>query len=94
MTVIDAKPFESRLTDAYYQKVWHDNKTYLEKYGKGPYEFKGLFVDRTRPWLDREYWMGYEKWLRNEFGIIHVEGFREFHFKTQEQATLFILRWS
>lgn len=94
MIVISSLPFEEKLQDTYFQKVLNENIEYLEKHGKGPYEYQGSFAQRVTPWLDAGYWQGYNKWLKQEFNITNVYRFSEFHFETEKEASAFILRWS
>lgn len=94
MITISSIPFHEKLTDMYYQKVLQENIAYLKKHGKSPYEWKGRFVGRVHPWLDSGYWMGYDKWLKDEFNITHASAFSEYHFETEEEAVWFTLRYS
>lgn len=94
MIAINAKPYHERLTDAYYQKVLNENKAYLDKHGKGPYEYKGRFTFRIEPYLDAGYWHQYDKWLKSEFKISHSSGFNEYYFESEEDVTWFLLRCS
>jgi len=96
MITISRVPFHQKLTQMFYEKAWRENNEYLEKHGKGPYEFEdGRDANRTRPYLDSAYYMKYDKWLKDEFNITHHNVKDNLYtFETQEEATWFVLRYS
>lgn len=92
MITVKARDYHDRLSNAYYQKVLNENRAYLAKHGKGPYEYNGRFTFRVEPYLDSGYWNMYDKWLKEEFKISHASGFNEYYFETEEDVTWFLLK--
>lgn len=89
---LDYTIFKDKLEDFYYNKSLQENIEYLNKHGKGPYEYNGRFADRVVPYFDAGYWMEYHHWLEEHFNATLNNNILAF--VSEKDALMFILRWS
>lgn len=90
--ILDYRPFKNKIEDFYYNKILQENIEYLNKHGKGPYEYDGSFANRVTPYFDVNYWMAYQDWLEENFNAALNNNV--IAFLSENSALMFILRWS
>ncbi len=90
--ILEYHLYRAKLEDFYYNKTLQENIEYLNKHGKGPYEYNGKFANRVTPYLCVGYWMEYQHWLEENFGAALNNDVLAF--TTEKAALMFILRWS
>jgi len=91
MIKLPTKDYENKVRDFYYRKVWKENQALYDTTGAGPYPND---PQRTRPWLDYDFYMGMEAWLRKEYHAAYEIEQTEYIFETQNHANWFVLRWT
>lgn len=90
---VNYQTYIDKLQDHYYDLVLQQNIEYLDKHGVGPYEYQGKFAGRVVPYFDVNYWHGFDKWLKDDYGVVDNNTFT-LEFKNDEDAVRFMLEWA